>query len=129
MCLTQFLPCEPSDTPKEGSRPAEGPRAALVMPPWPQHGTGRGRGAVLGGHQLLPTALAGHEARVRGGTDAPTHHPPPPVASSQLLPSLAAAPPKLATPQLPGNTGMNHLGDFFLLLTEGSKALQRVAAG
>lgn len=70
------------------------------------------------------TARPHHKARIHGGTDAPLLTPhtqlPPPASCLPQQP-----PPKLAAPpQLPGNAGMIHLGDFFLLLTEGSKAPQ-----
>lgn len=92
MFLTPFLPCQPLN-------PTGGTRAPCKMPPWPP--CGQGTGAVLGGHQMLPTALAGHTASVRGGTDAQLITPLGPASPTQLLPSLATAPPS-SPPPSPG---------------------------
>ena len=93
MCRTLFLPCEPPCSPRQGGHPAAGPGAPPEKcPHGPSLALGGEGGLCRGVTRLLPTALAGHEAHVRGEKDAPLITPMYPAPPTWLLPSLAAAP-------------------------------------
>lgn len=70
------------------------------MRPWPQCGTGRGRGAVPGDHPAAPRSPGRARGLCLWGDGWPTHHPTPPRA--QLPPPGSCLrwqpPPKLAAP-------------------------------
>ena len=134
MCRTLFLPCEPPCSPRQGGHPAAGPGAPLrnapMAPAWPWEEKG---GCARGSPGCSPQPWQGTRP-TSVGRKMPHSSP----RCTQLpLPGSCLRwqpPPELAAPQprcgaaLPGNAGMIHLGDFFLLLTEGSKAPQEAAA-
>lgn len=100
---------------QQGTSPGAPPSPSMAL-------GGDGGGYARGVTRLVPIALAGHGAAVHGGDGCLTHHTPVP-SSPRPAPAFAGS-----RPHLPGNAEMIHLGDFFLLLTEGSKAPGRAAA-